>query len=81
MENYLCVLDCIAIGNGGKEKFGPCQYKWQGVFSGEAKRCEEKEKTRALGLGASKPCGKKLPACGKKLHLRKKAVATCKLGA
>ena len=27
---------------------------------------------RALGLGALKPCGKRLPACGAKLFLRKR---------
>ena len=45
----------------------------------ERKSKEEKEQ-RALGLGVSKPCGKKLPACDTKLALLKKYVTTLQAG-
>ena len=43
-------------------------YKW-------GKRKGERRK-RTLGLGASKLCGKKLPACGAKLFLLKEKSST-----
>ena len=45
----------------------------------ERKSKEEKEQ-RVLGLGVSKPCGKKLPACDMKLALLKMYVTTSQAG-
>ena len=60
-----------------KVQFG--RYSIRDIKIKERKSKEEKEQ-RALGLGASKPCGKKLLACNMKLALLKKYVTTSQAG-